>query len=120
MANKTPLQYVLGKTDETSLPAHDKALSIARKKPYVVVQSVPEQELHSNHGLTSAGRDELVCKEIELSYEEQKVLIQKLRKQIIHQQCIIEKLRGVVKVGGTLGEVGPESDIVSSVSVPSP
>ena len=97
VANKTPLQYVLGKTDETSLPAHDKALSIARKKPYVVVQSVPEQELHSNHGLTSAGRDELVCKEIELSYEEQKVLIQKLRKQIIHQQCIIEKLRALLR-----------------------
>ena len=81
---------------------------------------MPGQDLHSNYGLPSAGRDELVCKEIELSYEEQKVLIRKLRKQVIHQQCIIEKLRGVVKVGGTLGAVDPESDIVSSVSVPSP
>ena len=88
MANKTPLQYVLGKTDETSLPAHDKALSIARKKPYVVVQSVPEQELHSNHGLTSAGRDELVCKEIELSYEEQKVLTYTKAEEAIYTSTV--------------------------------
>ena len=33
--------------------------------------------MHVNHGLTSAGRDELVCKVIELSYEDEKVLIQK-------------------------------------------
>ena len=66
----------------------------------------------------SAGRDELLCKEIELSYEEQKVLIRKLKKQVIHQQRIIEKLRGVDKVEGTLGKVDPES--VPSVSVYSP
>ena len=118
VTNKPPLQYVLGKTDETSLPAHDKALSFARKKPYVVVQNVPEQDLQSEYGLGSAGRDELLCKEIELSYEEQKVLIRKLKKQVIHQQRIIEKLRGVDKVEGTLGKVDPES--VPSVSVYSP
>ena len=114
LITKTPLQYVLGKTDETSLPAHDKALSIARKKPYVVVQSVPEQDLHQTYDLGSEIGDELFSKK-ELTYEEQKVIIRKLKRQVIHQQLIIEKLRGEVKV-----EVDPESDTVPSVPVSSP
>ena len=115
--------FTLTKSDETSLPARDTVVKLMKRNKYVVYDtpSVLHQEVvPESNGNIDCNIDKDIKNGAEgvvydvndkdsaiLTYDEQKILIAKLKNQIMEQQNIIRKLTTTRGISMQTKEDGP-------------